>query len=600
MDTLDAGSMHNSIRYARNALKNALKKLPLNKCKLSMTKFGSRYETWSDGNGLFDINMRTSAINWIDQLQANMGGTEMEECLKHVLGVETRAISDNKNHQGHRSGKSQIQLPNSTENATMTQNPDNEYKRQVLLITDAGIYDSREITKLIKEKYENSPRNDGSLPNVADPQNRFFVLGVGAGVSKSLCEDIAKAGGGIAAFCQADASVEEKTARLLAYAVRRPALAVRNEGFEVQFDGDLVPINFDENAMPTGFPTNLFNGTVSAKGLINSDLSEEVTHFKYGGVFDSVPANGIKVRVSTRMNYTLNEDFRSDVFQKEDQVKVVSGRNPLYYAYVKDELNRLQTWLDGYGSTEQAANRKQTMIDLSTTTNLLCSLTAFIGVRSRRQPENSVMDQEQEANLGEYNIEIDNHIEEIMDQGSFAPATTAGVTRRSSIPSGGPIPSVGASADGLVGGRPPRMSGAIEALIDSKRTKVDSVVDAQSDRDKAVAELLKHLKMNGIMPRNEKTDTNLKTLSGNTFDPNDEASRAQFIKQLSEKLSSDQIAKLSGDVNLFQTMAFVIFMLRCSVQNQAINKSIRLLAAKLGRKQLDQKNLQKLAKNMIF
>ena len=78
---------------------------------------------------------------------------------------------------------------------------DRDYKRQIILITDAAVQDNGKLTKLIKEKYKNAPRSASHVP---DPNNRFFVLGLGSGVSKSLCEDMSKAGGGIAAFFQAD------------------------------------------------------------------------------------------------------------------------------------------------------------------------------------------------------------------------------------------------------------------------------------------------------------------------------------------------------------------------------------------------------------
>ena len=560
-----------------------------------MTKFGSTYQTWSDSNvGLFDINTKARALEWINQLDAGMGGTEMQACLKHVLEDEK---------------------------------PDKEYKRQVLLITDAGIYDCRGITKLIKEHYENSPRNDGSVPNTEDPQNRFFVLGVGAGVSKSLCEDIAKAGGGIAAFCQADASVEEKTARLLAYAVRRPALAVRNEHFEVQF-GDGLETEAEDGS-PTGFPTNLFNGI--AMGPTNSDLKEEVTHFKYGRVFDSVPENGINFTISARMNYTLNGRARSDDLQKEKHVRVESGRNPLYYAYVKDELNRLQTWLDEYGQTEQAASKKKTMIDLSTTTNLLCSLTAFIGVKSRSEQhrsDNSVMevDRQQAAHLEDDNdMDIDLHIGTIMDQSNLAPAATGGgpvrrqgqrFSRKSSqrtpqpsgtaprrIPSG--IPAGTASANGHypVGGRPPPGKAFYNGtLIDANRTDVNTVVDADSAKDNAIAELLKHIRMNGIVPRNEKTDSSLKILSGDMYDPNDQAKLDKFIEKLAEKLSPEQIETLKSNQDWPHTMAWIVFMLGYGLRKyqRLINKSMRILSNKIGGKPFDQMNLEQWAKNLTF
>ena len=87
-----------------------------------------------------------------------MGGTEMNSCVRHVL---------------------------------QSQKPDPSYKRQVIMITDAGVYDYDRLIKCVENNYENSGSHQ-----VQDPQNRMFVLGVGNGVSTSLCKALAKAGGG--------------------------------------------------------------------------------------------------------------------------------------------------------------------------------------------------------------------------------------------------------------------------------------------------------------------------------------------------------------------------------------------------------------------
>ena len=560
--------MRDSIGYAKSALRNAVNSLPLKNCKLSMTKFGSRVQAWSKSNaGLFNNYMRESAIEWINQLDADMGGTEMESCLEHVLNGEL----------------------------------DQEYKRQVLLITDAGIYDCRNITKLVKNHYENSPRDDGTVPTNDDPQNRFFVLGVGSGVSKSLCEDIANAGGGVAAFCQADASVEEKTARLLAYAVRRPPLAVRNEKFEVELlNGNqaIEPINLDQGAdavQPTGFPNNIFNGT--SMGPIGQNLTEEVTHFKYGCVLDDIPPNGIKVKVTARMEYSLNGRPRIDASLKEKQVQFSSGRNPLYYSYVKDELNRMQIWLDEFGRTDEAADRKTAMINLSTTTNLLCSLTAFVGERKRQGQTETQMevDEAQRPRLEtDRSMDVDSHCNAI-SRSHMPPAGASMRKTRKTRPSGGvqnrkPAGGIPDARYQPVGGSRPKFRKA-------------SLVE-ESGQD-AVRLLLQNLKINGTLPRTEQTDSSLKKLSGEVFDMNDKEKRDQLIKQLSEKLSTEQIELLKGNAELLQTITFVIFLIRyakASLKNhqKILKRSIEALAQKLGEPQLDQKIMTELASNLTF
>ena len=157
------------ITTTKAAILFAVNQLPLGHCKLSMTKFGTTHESWEGSGNLYTDEMKASAIEWINQLEANMRRKELCSCLRLVL----------------------------------EQPFDNDYKRQILLITDAAVQDNGELATLVMKHYEDPPDYEGNVPYCPDPENRFFVLGLGSGVSKSLCEDIATKGGGIAAFAQA-------------------------------------------------------------------------------------------------------------------------------------------------------------------------------------------------------------------------------------------------------------------------------------------------------------------------------------------------------------------------------------------------------------
>ena len=137
-----------------------------------MTKFGTTHEPWERSANLYNDEMKASAIEWISQLEANMGRKELHSCLRHVL----------------------------------EQPLDENYKRQIVLITDGAVQDNGELVTLVMKHYEDPPDYEGNVPNNPDPRNRFFVLGLVSGVSKSLCEDIATTGGGIAAFARAEFS----------------------------------------------------------------------------------------------------------------------------------------------------------------------------------------------------------------------------------------------------------------------------------------------------------------------------------------------------------------------------------------------------------
>ena len=146
-----------------------------------------------------------------------------------------------------------------------------------------------------------------------------------------------------------------------------------------------------------------------------------------------------------------------------------------------------------------------------------------------------------------------------------------------------------------------RPSGCVNLPVDGSRKT--SLV-GESDQD-AVRLLLQNLQMNGILPRNEQTDSSLKKLSGDVFDMNDEEKRDQLIKQLSEKLSAEQIEKLKGDANLLQTMTFAVFLIRfakTSLKNHTriLRKSIGALSDRLGEPRLDLKTMTELASNLTF
>ena len=169
-------------------------------------------------------------------------------------------------------------------------------------------------------------------------------------------------------------------AQLLAYAIRRPPLPVRSASFGVQlFDGS-QEINPSGLAHNSAFPDNMFDGTPT--GPVGQFLTDECTHFKYGCVLDSVPEAGVKVKVKARFTYELENTVHTYGFERDLALTVEAGENPLYYSYVKDELNRKQVSLDGSRNQSLVDQYKHQMVNLSTTTNLLCSLTAFIGVKS--------------------------------------------------------------------------------------------------------------------------------------------------------------------------------------------------------------------------
>ena len=178
-----SGSMSGDfIRFSKEALINTLNSLPTNgSCFINMTKFGCNHQNWMPIPLRYDELQRRSALNFAQRIEADLGGTNLDDCLKSVLETQNE--------------------------------PD--YKKQVIILTDAGIGSYTKTLELVKENY-NEAEND--------PNNRVFVLGIGHGVSKSLCDELAQAGGGKSAFVLDSAGIQDGVNQLLGYASRKAGL----------------------------------------------------------------------------------------------------------------------------------------------------------------------------------------------------------------------------------------------------------------------------------------------------------------------------------------------------------------------------------------
>ena len=106
------------------AMENALKKLPKNNlCKLNITKFGTHHSSWKNQAVKVTDESIRDALNWASQLDATMGGNELESVMKRVCEERDAAP---------------------------------EYKKQIILITDACVVGYDRITRTVSDSYENA------------------------------------------------------------------------------------------------------------------------------------------------------------------------------------------------------------------------------------------------------------------------------------------------------------------------------------------------------------------------------------------------------------------------------------------------------------
>ncbi|XP_030600166.1 von Willebrand factor A domain-containing protein 5A-like [Archocentrus centrarchus] len=166
-----SGSMSNTnIRSTKDTLLLLLKSLPMG-CYFNIYSFGSRYEHIFRKSVEYSQQTMKEALKKVEQMEANLGGTEILQPLKHIY--------------------SQPCIPNQT--------------RQLFVFTDGEVGNTKEVIDLVK-------KNSGS--------HRCFSFGIGEGASSALINGMAKQGGGHAQFITGTDRMQPKVMQLLRFALQ--------------------------------------------------------------------------------------------------------------------------------------------------------------------------------------------------------------------------------------------------------------------------------------------------------------------------------------------------------------------------------------------
>lgn len=136
---------------ARSTLQQLINSLPVGS-KFNIVRFGSRYEQLFRNPVDYNKANKEIAINLAETMNADLGGTQMYECLKSVLECE-RSIES--------------------------------FKRQIFVLTDGGISNQNQTLELVG-------KHSG--------ENRVFSFGIGSGCSTALVNGLADIGKGTASF----------------------------------------------------------------------------------------------------------------------------------------------------------------------------------------------------------------------------------------------------------------------------------------------------------------------------------------------------------------------------------------------------------------
>ncbi|CAB1432426.1 unnamed protein product [Pleuronectes platessa] len=220
--TSDTKQQESRIASARDTLLLLLKSLPMG-CYFNIYSFGSSFEHIFPKSVEYSEKNLEEALKKIEAMQANLGGTEILEPIKHIY--------------------SQPCIPNQP--------------RQLFVFTDGEVFNTKEVINLVK-------KNSGS--------HRCFSFGIGEGASSALINGLAKEGGGHAQFITGADRMQPKVMQSLRFALQ-PAVA------DISVTWDLPKGVSVTVLSPT--ITTIFQGQ---RSLIYAQLSGQSSKAAEGGV----------------------------------------------------------------------------------------------------------------------------------------------------------------------------------------------------------------------------------------------------------------------------------------------------------------------------
>ncbi|KAF9435827.1 hypothetical protein BGZ76_005430 [Entomortierella beljakovae] len=164
-----SGSMAGSrINLAKSALKVFLKSIPVG-AKFNICSFGSSYSFLWKKSQTYSESTLQEALNHVESMEANLGGTEMLNPVKAAIDSRYQDIS-----------------------------------LEIMLLTDGEIWDQERLFKYLGTQVKQSK---GAV--------RVFTLGIGNGVSHALIEGVAKAGNGFSQSVGEGEKMDSKVVRML-------------------------------------------------------------------------------------------------------------------------------------------------------------------------------------------------------------------------------------------------------------------------------------------------------------------------------------------------------------------------------------------------
>ena len=282
-----SGSMMDKIENSKSALKEMMKELP-DGCRFNLIGFGSEYLPHFPEIQIMTNQTRKFALQYVESIEADMGGTEILEPLEFVF-----------KQQSH--GKS---------------------PKNVLLLTDGQVTNTYEVIRLC--------RNYASTV-------RVFSIGIGEGASTALVNDVAKVTGGMSAFVRSSSDrLVEKLRDMLVAITMKPT--------ETSFLWEISPSATLKSKIPEQLPKYVVKGKpirqfalldrlagqkVSGSVSLSSDLVPKCSSQSckllfnadfYSDELDLLPLHRLAAKLSI-MELT-NQYYSLEVSERSDEMKM--------------------------------------------------------------------------------------------------------------------------------------------------------------------------------------------------------------------------------------------------------------------------------------
>ena len=346
-----SGSMDgSSILQAKKALELFLHSMP-SECYFNIWSFGSKFDAlFGGGSKMYSDNSMKKAIEHVQSMDANYGGTEIYNPLK--------AIFDQKA-------------------------PSKSHLRQIFILTDGAVSNAPVVISLVKEK---------------KGQGRVFSLGLGSSASRHLVKGLARVGCGTAMFANEMEDLRPKVMAQLKNALQ-PAISNIN-------------ISWDNEACSTGKKADsavVLETKKTLLGYVKPKKREKIKHSKIednieifnmvGQVPTMIPPifDGSRLllyhifdsncKMPKKVNITAESpDGPLTIDLDIDTANILKGENLVRKLAARKKIQELEEHqiLDQYGyedtDQETSDKKKNTIIQLGIENSLASKHTSFVGV----------------------------------------------------------------------------------------------------------------------------------------------------------------------------------------------------------------------------